>query len=57
MTRPPCRQCGAPASRWWPYCTSCDALFGFPIVAWIILIFLGIGVYAMFVLDPARVGG
>ena len=39
--------CDAPPSKWWPYCTACDALFGIPIVAWVIFLFLGIGVYAM----------
>jgi hypothetical protein len=43
-----CGWCKAPASKWWPYCTACDSFCGFPIVAWVILGFLAIGVYAMF---------
>lgn len=43
-----CRFCGTKASRWWPYCTTCDSLYGFPVVGWVIVLFLAVGVYAMF---------
>jgi hypothetical protein len=47
MTHRPCRNCGAPASRWSPWCTQCDSLAGVPIAAWVILAFLAVGLYAM----------